>query len=56
MINYKNCIKILSWIQNVFIGNNFNNLRFIIVAIMVSIKYYDDEYYKNEYYAKVGGL
>lgn len=29
---------------------------FIIVSIMVAIKYYDDEYYKNEYYAKVGGL
>lgn len=28
----------------------------MIVAIMISIKYYDDEYYKNEYYAKVGGL
>lgn len=35
---------------------NFYNLRFMIVAIMISIKYYDDEYYKNEYYAKVGGL
>jgi hypothetical protein len=23
---------------------------------MVAIKYYDDDYYKNEYYAKVGGL
>ncbi|CAD8087451.1 unnamed protein product [Paramecium primaurelia] len=28
----------------------------MIVSIMVAIKYYDDEYYKNEYYAKVGGL
>lgn len=23
---------------------------------MIAIKYYDDDYYKNEYYAKVGGL
>ncbi len=23
---------------------------------MVAIKYHDDDYYKNEYYAKVGGI
>lgn len=23
---------------------------------MVAIKFHDDEYYKNEYYAKVGGI
>lgn len=34
----------------------FYNFRFILVSVMVAIKYYDDEYYKNEYYAKVGGL
>ncbi|CAD8092441.1 unnamed protein product [Paramecium sonneborni] len=28
----------------------------ILLSIMVAIKYYDDEYFKNEYYAKVGGL
>jgi len=23
---------------------------------MVAIKFHDDDYYKNEYYAKVGGI
>jgi len=23
---------------------------------MIAIKYHDDEYFKNEYYAKVGGI
>lgn len=23
---------------------------------MIAIKFYDDEYYKNEYYAKIGGI
>ena len=23
---------------------------------MLAIKYQDDEYYKNEYYAKIGGI
>lgn len=27
-----------------------------MVSIMVAIKYQDDDYYKNEYYAKVGGI
>ena len=28
----------------------------MITAIIVAIKYQDDEYYKNEFYAKVGGI
>lgn len=27
-----------------------------MTAIVVAIKYQDDEYYKNEFYAKVGGI
>ena len=30
--------------------------RFLLAAILIGIKYHDDEYYKNEYYAKVGGI
>ncbi|CAD8068083.1 unnamed protein product [Paramecium sonneborni] len=30
--------------------------RFLLLAIMTAIKYQDDDYYKNEYYAKVGGI
>ena len=25
-------------------------------ALVVAAKYFDDEYFKNDYYAKVGGL
>lgn len=28
----------------------------IFTAIIVAIKYVDDKYYKNDYYAKVGGI
>jgi hypothetical protein len=27
-----------------------------MTALVVGIKYQDDEYYKNEFYAKVGGI
>ncbi|CAK85733.1 unnamed protein product (macronuclear) [Paramecium tetraurelia] len=47
--------KIQEMHQNVVLNSNCIH-RFMIVSIMVAIKYYDDEYYKNEYYAKVGGL
>lgn len=41
---------------SVFIGIfNYEN-RFLLTSILVSIKYNDDDYYKNEYYAKVGGV
>ncbi|KAM3139942.1 hypothetical protein pb186bvf_007973 [Paramecium bursaria] len=30
--------------------------RFILTSMMIAIKYQDDDYYKNEYYAKVGGI
>ncbi|KAM3134033.1 hypothetical protein pb186bvf_013875 [Paramecium bursaria] len=36
--------------------NSYCIHRFLIVAIMIAIKFYDDEYYKNEYYAKIGGI
>jgi hypothetical protein len=27
-----------------------------MTAVVIAIKYHDDEYYKNEFYAKVGGI
>lgn len=30
--------------------------RFMLIAIIVAIKYHDDDYYRNDYYAKVGGI
>lgn len=30
--------------------------RFLLACILISIKYNDDDYYKNAYYAKVGGV
>lgn len=31
-------------------------LRFLIIAIVLAIKYHDDDIFKNEYYARVGGI
>lgn len=28
----------------------------MLIAVIVAIKWHDDEYYKNDYYAKVGGI
>lgn len=30
--------------------------RYLIIAIVLAIKYQDDDIYKNDYYAKVGGI
>ncbi|CAD8140805.1 unnamed protein product [Paramecium octaurelia] len=30
--------------------------RFLLLALVTAIKFQDDDYYKNEYYAKVGGI
>jgi len=27
-----------------------------MTSLVIAIKYQDDEYYKNEFYAKVGGI
>jgi hypothetical protein len=27
-----------------------------MVSVVIAIKYHDDEYYKNDFYAKVGGI
>jgi hypothetical protein len=35
---------------------NFNFQRLILTSILLAIKYNEDEYYSNEYYAKVGGI
>ncbi|CAD8060092.1 unnamed protein product [Paramecium primaurelia] len=30
--------------------------RFLLTSMVIAIKFQDDDYYKNEYYAKVGGV
>jgi len=30
--------------------------RLLIIAVMIAVKFHDDLYYSNEYYAKVGGM
>ncbi|CAD8141004.1 unnamed protein product [Paramecium pentaurelia] len=30
--------------------------RFLLMSIVTAIKFQDDDYYKNEFYAKVGGI
>lgn len=30
--------------------------RFLITAVMLAAKFYDDRYYNNEYYSRVGGI
>eukprot|EP00127_Corallochytrium_limacisporum_P007024 Clim_evm32s240 gene=Clim_evmTU32s240 len=36
--------------------NSLNVHRLLITMIMVAAKYFDDRYYNNAYYAKVGGI
>ncbi len=38
------------------IKNIFILCRLLITSIMTAAKFFDDKYYKNEYYAKVGGI
>ncbi|EAS03399.2 amine-terminal domain cyclin (macronuclear) [Tetrahymena thermophila SB210] len=39
-----------------FIINSYNIHRLLITSIMLATKFFDDRYYNNEYYAKVGGI
>lgn len=36
--------------------DSFNVHRFIITSVLVAVKFMDDIYYNNAYYAKVGGI
>jgi hypothetical protein len=36
--------------------NNFNIHRLFIASVLIAIKYNEDDYYDNNYYAKVGGI
>ena len=36
--------------------NYFNIHKFIFAAFIVAIKFYEDEYYSIQYYAKLGGI
>jgi len=36
--------------------DSFNAHRFILLSLVMACKFYDDYYYKNEYYAKIGGV
>ena len=39
-----------------FVLNSHNIHRIILASLMLAIKYNEDDYYSNEYYAKVGGI
>lgn len=39
-----------------FVVNSLNIHRLLITAVMLSAKYFDDQYFNNAYYAKVGGV
>jgi len=36
--------------------DSFNILRLILISMVTGIKFYDDTYYKNSFYARVGGV
>ena len=40
----------------VFVVNKKNIHRLVLAANIVSVKYLDDIYYKNSYYANIGGV
>jgi hypothetical protein len=39
-----------------FVVNSLNIHRLLITSIMLAAKFFDDQYYNNAYYAKVGGV
>jgi hypothetical protein len=39
-----------------FIVNSLNIHRILITSVMLAAKFFDDQYYNNAYYAKVGGV
>eukprot|EP01016_Furgasonia_blochmanni_P010840 TRINITY_DN1468_c0_g1_i2.p1 TRINITY_DN1468_c0_g1~~TRINITY_DN1468_c0_g1_i2.p1 ORF type:complete len:401 (+),score=130.03 TRINITY_DN1468_c0_g1_i2:3-1205(+) len=39
-----------------FVINSFNVHRLLITSLVVAAKFFDDRYYNNEYYGKVGGV
>lgn len=39
-----------------FVVNSLNIHRLLITSVMLGAKYFDDQYYNNSYYAKVGGV
>lgn len=39
-----------------FVVNSLNVHRLLITAVMLAAKFYDDAYYNNTYYGKVGGV
>ena len=45
-------------IQNnhTFVVNSLNVHRLLITSIMLAAKFFDDQYFNNAYYAKVGGV
>ncbi|KAI5563161.1 hypothetical protein BDE02_15G098300 [Populus trichocarpa] len=42
--------------QSCFPLNSFNVHRLLITSVLVSVKFMDDIYYNNAFYAKVGGI
>lgn len=42
--------------SNGFIVSSLNVHRLVITAVMLAAKFFDDQYYNNAYYAKVGGV
>lgn len=39
-----------------FVVNSLNIHRLLITSVMLAAKSYDDQYFNNAYYAKVGGM
>jgi hypothetical protein len=39
-----------------FVVNSLNIHRLLITSVMLGAKFFDDQYYNNAYYAKVGGV
>lgn len=39
-----------------FVVNSLNIHRLLITSVMLAAKFFDDQYYNNAYYAKVGGV
>lgn len=39
-----------------YLTSIYSPLRLLVVSVMLATKYFDDRYYNNEYYARIGGI
>lgn len=48
--------RVIETCPTTFIVNSYSIHRLIITSVLVAVKFFDDEFYNSDYYARVGGI